>query len=105
MLFCPPLPPLRLTIDEAVAIGRHSSCQLAIRREDISRRHAEVRYEEERFVIRDFGSTNGTYVNGSRLQGVHTLSPGDRIEVVVEQASARRNVLRLSRPQVGVAAG
>jgi len=81
MLFCPPLPPLRLTIDEAVAIGRHSSCQLAIRREDISRRHAEVRYEEERFVIRDFGSTNGTYVNGSRLQGVHTLSPGDRIEV------------------------
>jgi pSer/pThr/pTyr-binding forkhead associated (FHA) protein len=64
-----------------VAIGRHSSCQLAIRREDISRRHAEVRYEDNRFVIRDFGSTNGTFVNERRLEGVRALSPGDRIEV------------------------
>lgn len=81
MLFCPPLPPLRLTADSTVAIGRHSSCQLAIRREDISRRHAEVHHEDGRFVIRDFGSTNGTFVNGRRLKGPQALNPGDRIDV------------------------
>jgi pSer/pThr/pTyr-binding forkhead associated (FHA) protein len=81
MLFCPPLPPLRLTADAPVAIGRHSSCQLAIRREDVSRRHAEVRYEGGSFVVRDVGSTNGTFVNGQRLNGPHALRPGDRIDL------------------------
>jgi pSer/pThr/pTyr-binding forkhead associated (FHA) protein len=81
MLFCPPLPPLRLTTESPVAIGRHSSCQLAIRREDVSRRHAEVRYEDESFVVRDLGSTNGTYVNDRRLEEPHVLRPGDRIDL------------------------
>jgi hypothetical protein len=31
-------------------------------------------------VLRDLGSTNGTWVNGKRVE-LHTLKPGDRIEV------------------------
>ena len=80
-LFCPPLPPMPVDEDRSVRIGRHSSCELSLRRDDISRNHAEVRFETDRFVLRDLGSTNGTFVNGQRVEGAHPLQPGDRIEM------------------------
>lgn len=80
MLFCPPLPPLRLTATVS-AIGRHSSCDLVLRKDDISRRHAEVLLDGSQWVLRDLGSTNGTFVNGHRVQGTAVLRPGDRIEL------------------------
>ncbi len=56
-------------------------CELAIRHEDVSRRHAEVFFEDGKFLLRDLGSTNGTFVNGSEARGTLKLSPGDRIEL------------------------
>jgi pSer/pThr/pTyr-binding forkhead associated (FHA) protein len=81
MLFCPPLPPQRVDSDSPVAIGRHPSCEFSIRKGDVSRRHAEVRYEDGRHWLRDLGSTNGTFVNGELVDGEQPLSPGDRIEI------------------------
>lgn len=81
MLFCPPLPPLRIDPDSPVAIGRHPSCELAVPRSDISRRHAEVLFRDGRQWVRDLGSTNGTFVNGELIEGERALSPGDRIEI------------------------
>lgn len=81
MLFCPPLPPLRLGSKVPIFIGRHPSCELAIRKDDVSRRHAEVRCENGRFVVYDLESTNGTFVNGEKLEGCRQLLPGDRLEV------------------------
>lgn len=80
MLFCPPMPPLRLD-GTNVSIGRHPECQLNLRMDDVSRRHAELRFEDGRYTIQDLGSTNGTFVNGRLTQGSHVLSPGDHIEV------------------------
>jgi len=81
MLFCSPFPPLRLASGQPVVIGRHSSCDFSIRSDEISRRHAEVSFEDGQFVVRDLGSTNGTFVNGARAEGKSPLSPGDRIEL------------------------
>ena len=81
MLFCPPLPPVRLPIDRPVVIGRHPSCDLALRRSNVSRRHAEVRFQGGHFMLRDLGSTNGTFVNGATVEGEYALQPGDRIEI------------------------
>jgi len=80
MLFSPPMPPLRLT-DGVVAIGRHPDCELNLRLDDVSRRHAEVRFEDGGFHVIDLGSTNGTFVNGERVDGQRPLAPGDRIEI------------------------
>ena len=47
----------------------------------MSRRHAEVRFEDGHYSLRDLGSTNGTFVNGQPVDGEHVLCPGDRIEI------------------------
>ncbi len=81
LLFCPPHLPLRLGADTPAAIGRHSSCELVLRKDDVSRRHAEVFHEGGGFRIRDLGSTNGTFLNGEAIEGSPVLNAGDKIEI------------------------
>ena len=81
LLFCPPHLPLRLTPDAPAAIGRHSSCELVLRKDDISRRHAEVFQDGDAFRLRDLGSTNGTFLNGEKIDGTASLNAGDKIEI------------------------
>ena len=49
--------------------------------QDVSRRHSEVLCRADGFAVRDLGSTNGTYVNGEKVEGERVLQPGDRIEI------------------------
>jgi len=81
MLFCPPLPPLRLASRMPIFIGRQPSCALALCKDDVSRRHAEVRFEDGGFVIHDLESTNGTFVNGEPVTSARRLEPGDTIGI------------------------
>ncbi len=46
---------------------------------DASGAHAELRYEQGRWIVRDVGSRNGTFVNGARVQSQAVLD-GDEIE-------------------------
>jgi pSer/pThr/pTyr-binding forkhead associated (FHA) protein len=61
-------------------IGRSRSCNLRLPSADASRRHAEILAGRDGYVVRDLRSTNGTFVNGERIQE-RTLRPGDRIEI------------------------
>ena len=61
-------------------IGRTAECVLTIRDPDVSRRHAVIRKVDDRFVLADLGSTNGTVVNGEDVSE-HTLDAGDEITV------------------------
>jgi pSer/pThr/pTyr-binding forkhead associated (FHA) protein len=81
ILFSPPLPPLRLGVSRPISIGRHPDCEFPIREEDVSRRHAEVRFQDGGYVLYDLESTNGTYLNNERVAGMRNLLPGDRIEI------------------------
>jgi hypothetical protein len=45
----------------------------------VSRQHARIMRQGGLMVIEDLGSTNGTFVNGVRLTGAHTLASGDMI--------------------------
>jgi hypothetical protein len=80
-LFAPPQPPLRLEEGREVVIGRSPDCDLPLSVPEASRRHAAVRSGAAGFVVRDLGSTNGTFVNGERVAGERALRPGDRIEI------------------------
>ena len=64
-------------------IGRKSDNDIVIADESSSRQHAEIQYtpETETLVLRDLGSTNGTYVNRERLTQPHTVRPEDQIRI------------------------
>ena len=64
-------------------IGRAEDCQLRPRSDLISRHHCVLLVEEGFVAVRDFGSKNGTLVNGSEIpEGqVIPVHPGDLIHV------------------------
>src|SRR5947208_13366927 len=59
---------VELSPTETVYVGRGLEC--AIRTDDgmVSRRHAQFRNENGRFVVEDLGSANGTHLNNQRIQ-------------------------------------
>jgi S1-C subfamily serine protease len=68
-----------------IVVGRHAVSDLRFDPEkdlDVSGRHAEIRSVEDEYTVYDSGSTNGTFVNGKRLEGGGTaeLSDGDTIK-------------------------
>ncbi|HET7325794.1 MAG TPA: DUF3662 and FHA domain-containing protein [Nocardioidaceae bacterium] len=76
---------------EAVTvIGRAKDTDLVLTDTGVSRRHAEVRFTPTDVVLRDLGSTNGTTVNGRRVELV-ALHDGDRIEVGHTELIYRRD--------------
>ncbi len=69
---------------EFATLGRHPSSDLQFDPEhdrDVSARHAAVFRQGGEYVVRDLGSSNGTWVNGARVRGDRTLEPGDRIRL------------------------
>ena len=76
-------------------VGREQDCQLRPSSESVSRHHCVFTLDDFSVRLRDLGSTNGTFVNGQRVQGQAILQPGDRIligklefEIVIEGAAA-----------------
>jgi predicted component of type VI protein secretion system len=65
-----------------VVIGRSREADIVLQDPNVSRRHAEVRRDDEGWQIVDLGSTNGIKVNGRRVNN-QPLSPGDEITIGV----------------------
>jgi ABC transport system ATP-binding/permease protein len=63
----------------ALIIGRDPASEIVIDGSGVSRRHAQLTVEAGGVVIIDLGSSNGTYVNGQRIQGPHRLAAGDTL--------------------------
>ncbi|MCK4873204.1 MAG: FHA domain-containing protein [Phycisphaerales bacterium] len=61
-------------------IGRKDTCSLRVPLPAVSREHCEVIVEEDGLLLRDLGSSNGTFHNGSRIQET-PLEPGDQIVI------------------------
>ena len=68
-------------LDRPVTLGRDPKAELTLQDEGISRRHCRIAFDKEKgaFFIEDLGSTNGTLLNGKRLQATKKLEAGDRI--------------------------
>ena len=71
----------QITLSHAVEIGRDRSMRLQLEDDQVSRRHARVTGQGELALVEDFGSTNGTHVNGQPVEGPRAVRPGDRIRV------------------------
>src|SRR5262249_56643465 len=53
--------------DRLLRVGRTGHVEITLEDTSISRRHAELALNEIGWVLRDMGSTNGTYLNGTRV--------------------------------------
>ncbi len=68
-------------LTEAVTvIGRSRRCDIVLTDPNVSRQHAEIRKQDDGFMLLDLGSTNGTRVNRRDVKQV-VLQHGDRIEL------------------------
>jgi pSer/pThr/pTyr-binding forkhead associated (FHA) protein len=65
-----------------LVLGREQgSADVVLTDPGISRRHAAVRAGAGRVTVEDLGSSNGTFVNGSRIRGEFELADGDEIQI------------------------
>ena len=62
-------------------VGRHRECNLVLRDRMASRRHLRIFLDGDDFLVQDNDSSNGTYVNGVRITGIHKLRPDDVVLV------------------------
>ena len=77
----PRLSETRLNPAKVMEIGRQPGVYMLIDEGSVSRRHAEIIYANGKYMLQDLGSTNGTFVNGTRLSqdNAHILKPNDQI--------------------------
>jgi hypothetical protein len=64
-----------------VTMGRSRQCDVMLDDPNVSRTHAEIRARGGSWVLTDLGSTNGSRLNGRRVDGSEVLKPGDEIEL------------------------
>ena len=61
-------------------IGRSEDCDYAVASSRVSRAHAEISKAAGAYLLRDLGSTNGTFVNGQPIESM-MLASGDRLSL------------------------
>jgi EAL domain-containing protein (putative c-di-GMP-specific phosphodiesterase class I) len=61
-------------------LGRSEDCDYTVPSSRVSRTHAEITEADEGYLIRDLGSTNGTFVNGQKIDQLR-LSDGDLVVI------------------------
>jgi diguanylate cyclase (GGDEF)-like protein len=65
--------------EQSWLVGRDTACAIQLDDDSVSRRHATIDFDGESHIVRDLGSTNGTFVNEQRLNTPYPLTAGDRV--------------------------
>jgi len=63
-----------------LVFGREAGCDIVVPNKDVSRRHAEIVASAQGYLLID-SSTNGTFVNGERVEGQRILARSDVIKI------------------------
>lgn len=102
--------------EKSVVIGRDADCQLRLDDVGVSRRHARIDRQGPGYLLRDLGSSNGTFID-DRTVSIWPLKDGDsariagfdlRFQVIdndssastqAERASANRRDARIAPPE------
>ena len=75
-------PPELIELDRfPFTVGRSETCDYQIASTRVSREHAELTRQGEAFRVRDLQSTNGTFLNGQRINGEAPLRDGDLLVI------------------------
>jgi len=61
--------------------GRQEDCQLRIKSSQVSRKHCQLFEKSGMLLVKDLGSSNGTIVNGTKIEAQQVLEPGDELGI------------------------
>jgi predicted component of type VI protein secretion system len=67
--------------DGVTTAGRQEDCQLRIRSSQVSRKHCQLFEKHGMLLVKDLGSSNGTFVNGKKIEGQRVMEPGDELGI------------------------
>ncbi len=101
-----PVEGLEYNIAQPLTLGRAIECEITLLRSHISRHHARLQVMDDVLSVEDLGSSNGTYVNGTRIDGSKVLHHGDELRFkdvvfrVKEYSSQVRNEALLNQTTV-----
>src|ERR1700712_4075951 len=73
-----------------VPLGRSRGCGVVLRDPSVSRGHALLSVRQGRVTLQDLRSSNGTYVNGKRLDKETVVEDGDRLVIGETELFLRR---------------
>ena len=76
--------------DAVMRIGRKSGNDLVLADEKTSGVHCEIAPEDGRFVLKDLGSTNGTFLDGKKVSEL-VLTPGDVVTCLLYTSPSPRD--------------
>src|SRR5207237_10747442 len=63
-----------------LTLGRDSTNPIHVNDNEVSRRHAEIRQDDQGYLLVDLGSSNGSFVNGEKVSE-RRLVTGDRVQL------------------------
>jgi hypothetical protein len=69
------------SLDAVTTLGRDVNATILLDDEFVSGIHAVLTYRGRTWYVEDLGSTNGTFVNGSQVDGVAAVSFGDELQL------------------------
>jgi pSer/pThr/pTyr-binding forkhead associated (FHA) protein len=75
---------------ESVTIGRSDRVTVAVDDPYVSDEHASIAPDGDGWVVRDLGSTNGTYLNGAKVTQPTPVNAGDQVRVGKTRIEVRR---------------
>ncbi len=80
-LICHDLKTIRLNRFQPITIGRENINDVIINDLLVSRQHAMIKWEEDGFYIQDLHSSNGTRLNGKKIEKSSLVEDGDSIKI------------------------
>ncbi len=72
---------LKVNPEGVTTVGRQDGCQIRISSSQVSRKHCELFEKKGLLLVKDLGSSNGTVVNGKKIDGQQVLEPGNMLTI------------------------
>jgi adenylate cyclase len=78
-IISPEVPERTVELEQHNTLGRHPDNTIQVLDRIVSKNHCHIDVADGRYVLKDLGSLNGTFINGMRVDGQRVLAAGDEI--------------------------